>query len=207
MSEAGSDFTTMGQGSKTTAVAMPTVSTHTTNAAKAAEPLSKNMATIGTSAESYRGGMEGGKAAAAATSLTSLVSSTAALASNAERYARAMASAGGSRGIPAAIGKYMYRADGGPGRRGTDTIAAMLSPGEYVVNARSTKRFFSQLQAINAGHQPVYRQDGGPVSRGDTITIGDISITEPTQRETVKEFARKIKREARKGSFGSSGLF
>jgi TP901 family phage tail tape measure protein len=63
---------------------------------------------------------------------------------------------------------------GGFAPRGTDTVPAMLSPGEFVVNARSTRRFFSQLQAMNAGAQPVFRANGGSITNNHNV--GDVSI-------------------------------
>jgi TP901 family phage tail tape measure protein len=100
----------------------------------------------------------------------------------------------------ASVGRFFPRffADGGFASRGTDTIPAMLSPGEFVVNARSTKRFFSQLQAINAGRQPVYRQEGGPVT-----TVGDINVTVSSGKgaeTTGRQIARSIRRELRRGT-------
>ena len=55
---------------------------------------------------------------------------------------------------------------------GSDRIPALLSPGEFVVNARSTRKFFSQLSAINAGNVPRFER-GGEV----TTTIGDINVS------------------------------
>ncbi len=55
--------------------------------------------------------------------------------------------------------------------QGTDVIPAMLSPGEVVINAASARKFASQLTAINAGVQPVYRSEGGSVTN-----IGDINV-------------------------------
>jgi cell division protein ZapA (FtsZ GTPase activity inhibitor) len=95
-------------------------------------------------------------------------------------------------------------ASGGPIRflasggfaRGTDQIPAMLSEGERVTNAKSSQRFASQLTAINAGVQPVYRESGGTVT-----TIGDVSINvteaqsaQMTGREVMKSFRREIRR-------------
>ena len=74
----------------------------------------------------------------------------------------------------------------------------MLSPGEFIVNAKSTRQFFSQLVAINAGVRPVYREKGGPVT-----SIGDINITvqgaskpQQTARATMSAFKREIRRGA-----------
>ena len=95
-------------------------------------------------------------------------------------------------------------AKGGPigyfasGGRGTDTIPAMLSEGEFVTNAKSSRRFFSQLQAINAGRTPVYRESGG-----STTSIGDVSISvneSSSPRQTGREVMQAFRREIRRGS-------
>jgi len=73
----------------------------------------------------------------------------------------------------------------------------MLSPGEFVINAQSSRRFFSQIQAINAGKQPVFRQDGG----SSTTTIGDIHVHGASDPETTaRTVMKKIRRETRRGS-------
>jgi len=50
-------------------------------------------------------------------------------------------------------GGMIFRNLGGdvPGRGNTDTIPAMLTPGEYVVNKRATSKYRPLLKAINAG--------------------------------------------------------
>jgi TP901 family phage tail tape measure protein len=94
-------------------------------------------------------------------------------------------------------------ANGGPIRRfatggsvGTDTIPAMLSPDEFVVNSRSARRFASQLIAMNAGIQPVFRSDGGSVTN-----IGDINVTVGgggSGRQTARSIANELRRELRR---------
>ena len=84
------------------------------------------------------------------------------------------------------------------GSVGTDTIPAMLSPGEFVVNAKSSKQFFAQLTAMNAGVKPIFRQGGGSVTN-----VGDVNITvqgsaEP--RQTARETMRAFRRETRRNS-------
>jgi len=89
--------------------------------------------------------------------------------------------------------KGQYFAAGG---RGTDVIPAWLSKGEFVVNARSAHQFFPQLQAMNAGVKPVYRESGGSVTN-----IGDISVTvneSKTPQLTGREVGRSLQRELRK---------
>jgi len=90
-------------------------------------------------------------------------------------------------------------ASGGFVSRGTDTIPAMLSKGEFVVNARSTRKFFSEIQSLNAGVRPSFRQNGGPVST--SITIGDIIVSgADSPRATGREVLRELKRESRKNT-------
>ena len=91
----------------------------------------------------------------------------------------------------------MHLASGGYAQ-GTDQMAAMLSKGESVINAKSTRQFYSQLSALNAGVQPVYRQEGGPVT-----TVGDINVTVSGGKDgdaTGRTIARRISRELRRGN-------
>lgn len=96
----------------------------------------------------------------------------------------------------AARGGLIYRANGGFVSRGTDTIPAMLSEGEFVVNARSSKRFFSELVAMNSGRKPIFRQDGGPV----TNVTGDININIPAEGRPVdgRQLALELRRQLRR---------
>jgi len=92
-------------------------------------------------------------------------------------------------------GRVGYLANGG---RGTDTIPAMLSKGETVTNARSSRRFFSQLQAMNAGQKPIYRNDGGDTYN---TNVGDINVSGASNPEqTARVVMAKIRREQRRGS-------
>jgi len=87
-----------------------------------------------------------------------------------------------------------YRALGGP--LGTDNQLAMLTRGESVNTVDATRRFFPQIQAMNAGVAPVFRQDGGI-----TTTVGDvhINVTESTgPRETAREVVKQFNRELRR---------
>ena len=59
----------------------------------------------------------------------------------------------------------------GPGTATSDSIPAMLSNGEYVVNARATARNRHLLEAINAGGRPGFAQ-GGPVGDGPGTLTG-----------------------------------
>ena len=58
----------------------------------------------------------------------------------------------------------IYRANGGSifKPKGTDTVPAMLSPGEYVVNSKSVSKYGSSfMDSINNGTAPKYAANGG----------------------------------------------
>ena len=90
----------------------------------------------------------------------------------------------------------------GPGTGTSDSIPAMLSNGEYVVRAASTRKFLPLLEAINTGRLPAFAL-GGPVgalpnlsglsgiesaNQGTQITQQfDITITGDISRQTRRE--------------------
>jgi len=93
-------------------------------------------------------------------------------------------------------GRIDYLASGGQ-TQGQDTINAMLAPGEFVVNSKATKSFFSELNAMNNGGQPVFREQGGEVTN-----VGDINITVQggdTSQQTVREIGNALRRDIRRG--------
>ena len=81
---------------------------------------------------------------------------------------------------------------------GTDTVPAMLTPGEFVINAKSANKFFPQLVAMNSGIKPIFRQDGGTVTNVGDVNIHVQGSAEPRQtaRETLKAFRRVLRRDA-----------
>lgn len=94
-------------------------------------------------------------------------------------------------------GMTRYLASGGAAR-GMDQIPAMLSKGEFVVNEKSSRQFYSQLSAMNAGMKPVFRESGGSVT-----TIGDVSISvteAKSSQATAREVMKAFRREQRRGS-------
>jgi len=109
----------------------------------------------------------------------------------AQRAAAAAASAPRNQ----SFGGSMFLASGGFAR-GIDTIPAMLSPGEFVVNARSARNFAAQLQAINAGQTPAFRENGGTVNDNST-TIGDVHLH--SNSANVKELMKDMQRLQRRG--------
>lgn len=130
------------------------------------------------------------------------VSASATIADNFRRAATASAQIKVPAGQPQGLAKgglVHYYADGGFTPRGTDTIPAMLSPGEFVVNAAATRKFYAQLVAINSGRQPIYRADGGPTN--NVTFTGDISIVENNSgRDTARELAGQLRRELRRST-------
>jgi hypothetical protein len=123
------------------------------------------------------------QAAAAAVNAIAQISAATAAASAGK------ASAGNYRG------GMQYLAMGGQGQ---DTIPAMLSPGEFVINADSSKKFFSELNAINSGGQPVYREQGGSITN-----VGDVNVTVnggDSSQQTVREIGHALRRELRRGT-------
>lgn len=62
----------------------------------------------------------------------------------------------------------------GPGTGTSDSILTALSNGEYVINAKSTKKHRPLLDAINGGGLPTY-YGGGPVPRDPVFDGGDPS--------------------------------
>lgn len=84
------------------------------------------------------------------------------------------------------------------GGRGKDTIPAMLSKGEFVSSASTTKRFFSELNAMNNGSRPVYREQGGSVTN-----VGDVNVTVKggdSSQQTVREIGHALRREIQRGN-------
>jgi len=121
----------------------------------------------------------------------------------AERVATAMTTAAtASQNIkqPATANQYLggsmsYFALGG---RGQDKIHAMLSRGETVISARNSQKFFSELNSMNQGRQPVYREQGGTVTN-----VGDINVTVnggDSSQQTVREIGRALRREVQRNN-------
>lgn len=75
----------------------------------------------------------------------------------------------------------------GPGTGTSDSIPAMLSNGEYVINAKATSQHFALLEAINKGRTPVYRASGGVVGVQPRIPAvsGLQAMVAPTGSVTV----------------------
>jgi len=98
------------------------------------------------------------------------------------------------------FGGFRYLAAGGAAR-GTDNIPTMLSPGEFVVNAKSSRQFASQLNAMNAGVAPTFREQGGTTVNNNSVNVGDVIVNGTSNPdETARLTVSKIKREFRRGT-------
>lgn len=87
----------------------------------------------------------------------------------------------------------LFRANGG-GTRGHDKIPAMLSAGEFVVNARSTRNMFSQLVSANANS----RYLGGSTNSVTNNNSNTFNVTgSSAPQQTAREISRLLKREQR----------
>jgi hypothetical protein len=86
-----------------------------------------------------------------------------------------------------------FKANGGVAfaPRGTDTVPAMLSPGEFVVNASATRANLSLLQSINSARGPIYRARGGKV---DYLTeIDQLFANDSTNAGDLKDLVKQGK--------------
>lgn len=79
-----------------------------------------------------------------------------------------------------------------------DTVPAMLTPGEFVINKQSTSKFINRLIGINRDHgTPAKFQQGG------SVEVGGISINvseSKTPQATAKAVAAEINRGVRTGT-------
>lgn len=144
-----------------------------------------------------------------AESTKTFADNTATLAANLKAVAEALRDIGRAAAAnkKAGVGDSIQRAHGGlvsffaeggkATSKGTDTIPAMLSPGEFVVNAKATKDFYSQLVAINSGSARRF-SSGGSV----TNQIGDV-IVNPQMTGDAKmdivSFGRELQKATRQG--------
>lgn len=98
--------------------------------------------------------------------------------------------------IPAApIAAPQARAAGGS-IRGTDSVHAMLSPGEFVVNAAASRKFYSQLVAMNSSNRNYS-------SGGSVTNVGDLHVSMQATGNTnvdATRLGRAIKREIKRGA-------
>jgi TP901 family phage tail tape measure protein len=85
----------------------------------------------------------------------------------------------------------------GGGMYGSDKINALLSPGEFVVNAGASRKFYSQLVAMNSGSRNY--AGGGSVN----TSVGDINISmhgSGNASTDVVRLGKLLRREIRRGT-------
>lgn len=91
--------------------------------------------------------------------------------------------------IPSMQAIPMYDHPGDP--KGTDTVPAWLTPGEYVMNAESVRMFEPQIEAMNNAGKEVQRVQGGsiPEYKADGGLLSDIgnSIGELYDKATMPQ--------------------
>jgi len=155
----------------------------TANTADQAEQAATNTAAIGTGASG------------SIPAINATTNAMSALAAQAERAARAMAAASSGGG---GIVQNPFNAAGGRLTRGSDRIPTTVAKGEMITNAKSSRRFFSELNAMNQGSQPVFREQGGQVTN-----VGDVNVSVnggDTSQQTVREIAHALRREFKRGN-------
>lgn len=90
-------------------------------------------------------------------------------------------------------------AGGGPvfRPRGTDTVPAMLTPGEYVMDRHNTSKFFPQLRMMSQGIGPRYYNQGGSVTN-----VGDINVSVSGRDQDVgRTIGMEVRRQIRRNNF------
>ena len=81
--------------------------------------------------------------------------------------------------------------------RGSDSVPAMLTPGEFVMNKASTQKFMQQLVPMNYGQSAA--QNTQP---GNNVQFGDVNVTVnggSTGKQTGIEIGNALRRELRRG--------
>lgn len=172
--------------------------TSLTNASSSTSSLAQSAFSASGSITSISTAMPGVETGAnnAATAMNSLKTA-------AEAAARAIASvnsaqAGGTTANAYFGSKVNYRAAGGFSPRGGDTQLTATQPGEYIVSSRASNNFLAELQAMNAGQRPQFREDGGQVTN-----VGDINVsihTDSARDISGKDIATNLRRELRRGT-------
>ena len=116
-----------------------------------------------------------------------------------QKYSRFAAQAGGTAS-PTGGPPPVYASGGMMIPRGTDTVPAMLTPGEFVVNRQAAQANMPLLRSINNGVQ--YLQDGGSV--GGQMAIGGFSNVLATVTRSLGQFTSIIQ-QATQAAQGTAG--
>jgi TP901 family phage tail tape measure protein len=164
--------------------------------ATASGEVATNASSAATSTEAI-----GTNAAGSVGNLNAAASAAGNLAGNLERAARAAASIGGGGGVQSNphlfAGGRVFAANGRL-FRGQDRTLVSAADGETIINKQSSRRFFSELNAMNQGSQPAFREQGGPVTN-----VGDVNVTVQggdSSQQTVREIGHALRREIQRGN-------
>jgi hypothetical protein len=83
---------------------------------------------------------------------------------------------------------------GGGQSYGRDTVPALLTPGEFIMNPKATRQFYSKLIAMNSGRSTF---SGG----GKSVTVGDVnvSLNSVSPDYDARAIGKALRREVRRG--------
>ena len=98
----------------------------------------------------------------------------------------------------------MYEADGGPVARmgfgiprGSDTVPAMLTPGEFVIRRQAVNKFGADLfSQLNRGINPLAGMSTGGTGRAGGLSIGTINVNAVAGERAETSLPRALRRMA-----------
>jgi tape measure domain-containing protein len=88
----------------------------------------------------------------------------------------------------------------GPGTSKSDSIPAMLSDGEFVVNAKATRKHAGLLQAINSGSELVHRAEGGFIGTAMSLASPIMSLVGSINASSANAELEKAAKELQKAA-------
>lgn len=101
----------------------------------------------------------------------------------------------------------IFRAGGGFTPRGSDIIPAMLTPGEYIINAQSAMMNTSLLHLINSTRKPVkYLQKGGSVTNHFN-NKNNFNLQSVNENVDATRLGRKIEQQQRRKVLGAKRVY
>ena len=109
------------------------------------------------------------------------------------QQAKNNAGAAAEAAIPKAKGGVIYASEGQPifSPKGTDTVPAMLTPGEFVVNRKAASQNMGALNAINSG-KVQYLNQGGPVTSWKNAPNGGLDQITKDERKAGMDLKRAV---------------
>ena len=95
----------------------------------------------------------------------------------------------------------LYAASGTFVPRGTDTVPAMLTPGEFVVNRDATRNNIGLLNLMNNGRSPVAPGGQGPTNISIVINAKTELSPDQIRREVMPTLEKELKKKSLAGKF------